>query len=37
MPHVVAALLGWFKGETGEKYHLIPLPVVTNSGIKVGR
>jgi len=36
-PHVVAALMGRFKGETGEKYHLIPLPVVTNSGIKVGQ
>ena len=37
MPHVVIAMLGWFKGETGEKCHLIPLPLVTNSGIQVGK
>ena len=37
LPHVIVVLLGWFKGETGEKYHLIPLPVQTNSGIKVGK
>jgi len=37
MPHMVAALRGQFKGETREKYHLIPLPVVSNSGIKVSQ
>ncbi len=35
---ILAALLGHFKGETGEKCHLVPLPLVTNrSGIKVGK
>ena len=28
-------LLGRFKGETGERYHLTPLAVVTKSGIQV--
>jgi len=30
--HVVAPLLGRFKGEDGERYHLIPLPSTTQSG-----
>lgn len=34
-PHVPMALLGRFKGETGEQYHYIPLAPVTASGIKV--
>jgi hypothetical protein len=33
--HVVIPLLGRFKGETSEKWHLIPLPLVTNLGIQV--
>jgi hypothetical protein len=33
--HVVLALLGRFKGETGEKYHLMPLSVQTESGFRV--
>ncbi len=28
--HVVVALLGRFKGETGERYHLLPIVSVTN-------
>jgi hypothetical protein len=34
-PHVPMALLGRFKGETGEQYHFIPLAPVTASGIEV--
>jgi hypothetical protein len=30
--HVVLPLLGRFKGEAGERYHLIPLPSTTKSG-----
>lgn len=33
-PHVTVALLGRFKGETGEKYHLLPLAAETKSGLK---
>ena len=33
-PHVAVTLLGRFKGETGERLHLIPLPNVTRSGIR---
>jgi hypothetical protein len=36
-PHVVVALVGRFKGETGERCHLIPLPLETNSGIPDGK
>jgi hypothetical protein len=32
--HGVVALLGRFKNEIGEKYHLMPVPFVTNSGLK---
>ena len=32
--HVTVALLGRFKGETGEKYHLLPLASVTSSGLQ---
>jgi hypothetical protein len=34
-PHVVAPLLGRFKNEVGERYHLVLLAPVTNSGIRV--
>ena len=33
-PHVVVALLGRFKGETGLGYHLMPLVVRTRSGLE---
>jgi hypothetical protein len=32
--HVVVALLGRFKGETGEVYHLLPIVSVTNRGLE---
>ncbi len=32
-PHVTVALLGRFKGETGENYHLMPIVPRTRSGI----
>jgi hypothetical protein len=32
--HGVVALLGRFKNEIGEKYHLMPVPLETNSGLK---
>jgi hypothetical protein len=32
---VIVPLLGRFKGETGERYHLTPLVAVTSSGIQV--
>jgi hypothetical protein len=32
--HVVIALLGRFKGETGLRYHLMPLVIRTKSGIE---
>jgi len=31
---VVFALLGWFKNEVGELYHLIPVASVTQSGLE---
>jgi len=33
--YMMIPLLGRFKGETGEKYHLTPLAVVTSSGLNV--
>ena len=33
--YVIVPLLGRFKGETGEKYHLTPLAAETKTGIKV--
>jgi hypothetical protein len=33
-PHGVVALLGRFKGEQGELCHLMPLPMLTDSGVK---
>ena len=35
-PHVVVALIGRLKGETGERYHIIILARVTRSGINAG-
>jgi hypothetical protein len=32
-PHIVIALLGRFKGEIGENYHLLPIVTMTDSGI----
>jgi len=32
---IIIPLLGRFKGETGERYHLTPLAAVTSSGIQV--
>ena len=32
---IMVPLLGRFKGETGERYHLTPLAAVTKSGIQV--
>jgi hypothetical protein len=32
---IIVPLLGRFKGETGERYHLTPLAAVTSSGIQV--
>jgi hypothetical protein len=32
-PHVIVALLGRFKGELGENYHLLPIVPLTGSGI----
>jgi hypothetical protein len=34
MPHVVVALLGRFKGETGESYHLMPIVATTDRGLQ---
>jgi hypothetical protein len=34
-PHVVAPLLGRFKNEIGERYHLVLLAPVTRSGLRV--
>ena len=35
IPHVVVALLGFFKAETGERMHVFSLANVTHSGIRV--
>ena len=35
IPHVVVPLLGQFKGETGDRSHLLLLVNETNSGIKI--
>ena len=32
VPHVVVTLLGRFKGLTGDRFHDIPLPLITKSG-----
>lgn len=36
-PHVMVTLLGRLKGETGERYHLLPMARVTNSGVMAGK
>jgi hypothetical protein len=35
-PHVMIPLLGRFKGETGERWHLLPIVWKTRSGIEAG-
>jgi hypothetical protein len=35
-PHVMVTLLGRFKGETGERWHLLPVVWKTRSGIEAG-
>jgi hypothetical protein len=37
MPHVVVALLGRFKMEISEKYHLMPLVKTTATGLEPGK
>jgi hypothetical protein len=37
MKHVVIALLGRFKGETGENYHLLPIMDTTPHGLEPGK
>ena len=32
-PHVIVALIGRIKGETGLRYHILPLVTRTRSGI----
>lgn len=34
LPHVVTPLLGRFKGEDGERYHLLVMPEITSSGLR---
>ena len=36
MPHVVVALLGRFKTEISQKYHLMPVVLETKSGLQPG-
>jgi hypothetical protein len=36
-PHVMVPLLGRFKGETGERWHLLPVVWKTRSGIEAGK
>ncbi len=33
LPHVMLPLVGRFKGETGERWHLLPMAWETRSGI----
>ena len=33
--HIVVTLKGRFKGETGEKWHMLPLVDIMESGIEV--
>ena len=33
-PHIMVTLKGRFKGETGKKWHMLPLLYMTDSGIK---
>jgi hypothetical protein len=32
--YVIVPLLGWFKNEVGEQYHLTPLAAITKSGLQ---
>ena len=32
-PHVPVTLLGRFKGETGDRYHIMPIALVSKSGV----
>ena len=34
-PHVIVSVMGIFKGEDGERMHLLPLINVTQSGIRI--
>jgi hypothetical protein len=34
-PHVTIVLLGRFKSEIGERYHLLPLAATTKSGLEI--
>lgn len=36
-PHVMITILGRLKGETGERYHLLPMARVTRSGVMAGK
>ncbi|CAJ1962796.1 unnamed protein product [Cylindrotheca closterium] len=36
-PHVIIPLIGRLKGETGERYHMLPMARVTRSGIMAGK
>ena len=33
VPHVLVTLLGCFKGLAGDRFHDIPLPLITKSGL----
>jgi hypothetical protein len=35
-PHVVVALLGRFKSEVSQKYHLMPIVLITKTGLEPG-
>ena len=35
LSHTMVTLKGWFKGKTGEKWHMLPLLDITESGIEV--
>jgi hypothetical protein len=36
VPYLIIPLLGRFKNETGERYHLTPMVATTSSGIQIG-
>lgn len=35
LPHVIIPILGRFKGEQGERYHLLALAQLTSSGVHI--
>ena len=37
VPHIMVALKGRFKGETGHRYHFVPVAVETHSGVPFKR